>query len=887
MSMIAFAQRRLAVWPILGSLAVCLIGTLPASAQQIRAEAVLGEPFGVGRVEVEVPRGDLPEPLGINGLGLTEKDGRVLYPAVEFRPIRGLIRDLLDRPQTVTVYFLFRGAGPLQLTLQSRTAPSFVVTPRDNPALYPAALRVWWGAYTAPPRLLQPRPDCVPLVDNYLKATLAERLKLPLPETTKDNDWQAQLVREVGLSLGTESIRLQMARDRIQGRTGLDAKADQPLPQPVPVPALEVPEASKEVQIEPIAMRVPAECLYVRFGSFSNYLWLQDTMEQWGGDLQNLVAQRGLNYGVRARMEERLAMRQPALARLLGDTVISDVAFVASDLFFKEGAAFGILFHARLNNGFIAADIKRQWAERKQQDKTLTEQTIKLDGHDVACLSSPDGRVRSFYVADGDFHLLTTSKTIARRFLETGAGKQALGATKEFRHARSLMPLERKDTVFIYLSDGFFRNFTSPQYRIEMVRRLQAQSDIEIAHLAELAAATEGRPAETLEQLIAARLLPAGFGARPDGSRTVLKQGEALDSLRGRRGAFVPIPDVEVTKVTPSEADQYRQFNTFYQANWQRLEPILVGLQRTATSGNRDRIVIDARMTPIQRVQFELLNQFVGPADTMRLAPVPGDVVSMEAVLPQQRLFGGLQNLRSPLDPTGQLLPFGMLHRISEGYLGYQGQPGWLGGLDNRMVAPADPSGFSFGRAGLWRYQRPEFTVFSLQRPMLDRVVPQIRWEQAERPAQFRLNVGDLSNSPMTPLLTELGYGRTVQTSLGNVCLMHSLVQQLHVPGEHAQKAAELLLGAKLTCPLGGKYVYRTTADGTGYWTSTALPEGQPTRLLAVQAPPGYQPPPLSWFRGLKADAMLSPEAVSAHLEIVMQKPAAKPIGNAAEKKAR
>ncbi len=33
-----------------------------------------------------------------------------------------------------------------------------------------------------------------------------------------------------------------------------------------------------------MAMRVPAECFYVRFGSFANFLWLQDTLAKWGGD---------------------------------------------------------------------------------------------------------------------------------------------------------------------------------------------------------------------------------------------------------------------------------------------------------------------------------------------------------------------------------------------------------------------------------------------------------------------------------------------------------------------------------------------------------------------------------------------------------------------------
>jgi hypothetical protein len=848
----------------------------PAEAQQIRGQAVVGRPFGVGRVEVELPPGQLPEGLGLSGLGLVEKDGRALYPVIALRPVRGLLRELLARPQRVTIYFLFQGDQPLHLTVQARTAQSLVVTPIQHPALFQVALRTWWTEYTAPPRALQPKPDSPPLVEDYLKAMLSQRLGLPMPEKPKDESWQAELDHALGLAMSTETVRLQMVRDRMFQRTQLGEKADLPLPEPVAVSELNLPEPVKDVEIEPIALRVPADCAYVRFGNFSNFLWLQDTLAQWGGDLQNLVALRGLDYGVRTRIESQLGLRQSALSRMLGETVISDVAFVGADMFFKEGAAFGLLFQARGNNSFLAADFKRQWAERMQEDKSVTETKVTIDGHDVPLLSSPDGRVRSFWATNGDCHLFTTSKTLARRFLAIESGKGSLGATPEFRHARSLMPLKRNDTIFVYLSDRFFRNVASPSYRIEMVRRLQAQADLELVQLAKLAAATEGRPGGTIEELVTGGYLPTDFGVRPDGSQTVLEEGEARDSLRGHRGAFVPIPDVDVASATPQEADAYRQFAEHYQSQWQRLDPIMVAIRRHALTGNRERVVIDARMTPLARQQYERLTEWVGPADKLQIAPIAGDAVSMQMVMPRQRTFGGLQNIGAPLNPAGQLLPFSALQRLTEGYAGYMGEPGWLARLlDRRLSAPPEAVGYAVGPLGLWRYRDPQVTLYSLQRPVLDRVVPQVQLEETDRLAQFRMRVADVSAGQMTPLLNDLGYSRTVRTSLGNLYLLHTIVAQLHVPGEHAKKAAEMLLDAKLVCPLGGEYVYRTTADGIGYWTSTAL-ENQPTGLLAAKAPEGYQTTPLNWFRGLDADALLTPEALSVHAEIMMQMPDAK-----------
>jgi hypothetical protein len=874
--MMASSSQRFGIAALFTGLAIGWGMALPAQAQQVRSQAVAGTPFGVGRVEVEVPRGLLPEGLGVTGLGLFERDGRALYPVVENRPIRGLLRELLDRPQRVTIYFLFDGDAPLHLTVQSRVAQTLVVTPIKNPGLHQAAMGVWWATYTAPPRLLQPTPDSPPLVENYLQAMLARRLGLPLKDKPLEKSWQTQLASEAGLALGTETVRLKMARDRMLQRTELAQRADQPLPEPVAVPDLEIPEEPKDVPIEPIATHVPAECLYVRFGSFSNFLWIQDTLELWGGDLQNLVALRGLDYGIRQRMEAQLALRQSALSRLLGETSIADVALIGTDLFFKEGAAWGLLFQSRGNNAFLAADFKRQWAERMQQDKSVKETKVTIDGRDVALLSSPDGRTRSYYATEGDYHLFTSSKTIARRFLAIQAGQGSLGATNEFRRARSLMPVNRNDTIFVYVSDGFFRNLVSPAYRIEMVRRLQAQADMELVQLANLVSATEGRQGGTIENVKGNGYLPADFGVRPDGSQTVLEQGEAYDSLRGHRGAFVPIPDVDVQQVSPSEAEDYREFAAFYQSRWQRLDPILVGIRRHAVAGNRDRIVIDARMTPVARRQYEQLTEWAGPADKQRFAPVAGDSVAFEMIQPRQRLFGGLQNFDAPLDTTGQFLPWDLLYKITEGYLGYIGEPGWLSFLDRGLSAPPEAMGYAVGPAGLWRYRDPQKTVYSLQRPVLDRVVPQLQFEEAERLAQFRLRVSDVSNGPMTPLLNDLGYGRTLRTSVGNLYLLHTLVQQLHVPGEHAQKAAEMLLDAALICPLGGQYVYNKTPEGLGYWTSTGLAASQPLGPLRAKAPEGYLTPPLNWFRGLNLDALLTPEALSVHAEILMQRPAKK-----------
>ncbi|MGA2064199.1 MAG: hypothetical protein ABSG86_04500 [Thermoguttaceae bacterium] len=910
-------------WVVLAGWLVWLLGpAVAAGAAVVEAEAVLGQPWGVGRLVVELGAADLPELLGADGLALSEKNGRVFYPAIhnpvaaalmkEFLaegspltsggPVReevgGILRGLLSRPNRVTIHFLFRGSEPLDLTLSARQPISLVVRPQ--PVGGPSAavgprherdlrllLLAWWRDYTPPDRLLQHKPDYPPLVQTYLVNTLARRLNLRLPEHQIAESPEAQFVREVGLLVGTESIRAALEQDRLLGLVAFDLPAGEPLPPAIELAPLELPPPEKGVQIESIARHVPAECLYIRFGSFANFLWFQDTLDAWGGDLKNLVALRGLDDGRSERLQEQLVLRQSQLSRILGGTVISDVAMIGSDLLFQDGPAIGFLFEAR-NNMLLGSDFAEKRSERIKKGG-VTEEKLKIAGQEVSYLHAPDGSVRSYYAVQGSYHFISTSKALVTRFLETADGRGSLGAAAEFRYARALMPLQRDDSVFIYFSDAFFQNLTSPRYRIEMLRRLQAATDIEVVMLAKLAAASEGKPGGTIEELVAGGMLPPGFGPRPDGSRAAITAGEVVDQLRGRRGLFLPVPDVPVEHVTQAEAQAFRRFADVYRDKWGRIEPITIALRHKSLAGGQEQVVVDVRMTPLDRRRVAMLQLWAGPADPQQLAAIPGNLAAFEAVLPSQRVFGGLRDVVPPLDiPGGSFFPWLKLRNTVIGYLGNKGQPGLLAVLDATFPPPA-ANGLAKNLVGLWRLASGPLVLYSFQPDVLAGTVPQLRFEAALRPAQLRLHVGDPAAARMTPFLNNLGYARTRQTALGNLRLLAALEEQLHVPAKDCKDAAELLLGAKLVCPLGGPYVLRDPRPSSmvpgappggsgqrGGWTSAELEKLPNPSGGRVAAPPGYVAPPLSWFRGLDLDATLVDDTVTAHAEILMQMPTGK-----------
>ncbi|MEN6457533.1 MAG: hypothetical protein ABFC63_01270 [Thermoguttaceae bacterium] len=905
--------RPLAIATIVATIVLAFSAPLAARGR-IDVEAVAGEPFGVGRVSFEPSEEMLPAPLGVEGLCLTEKHGRVFYPALDNPafgkllkglldqdtpltgggPLRdaagGILRGVLEGPSRATFYFLFVGRQPLELSIEGRTSLPVRVVPSGRPAARTRLMQQWWRRYAKPSGLLSAKPDYPPLLETYLTSMLARRLNLRLPETKQTPLAYEALHKELGLNLGGESLRMAMLQDRMLGLNNLGEPADQPLPKAAhgggaPTPPAPKPsgDAKSEPQVEPIAMRVPAECFYVRFGSFGNFLWLQDTLAQWGGDAQNLIALRGLDRGLSGRIEKQLVLKQTVLSRMLGDTVIADVAMVGTDMFFREGAAYGLLFQAR-NNLALGVSFGQQRAERLSGGG-VKEEKVRIGGRDVSYLSSADGLVRSYYVADGDYHFITTSKRLAARFLATASGEGALGASSDFRHARSVMPISRQDTIWAYLSAAFFHNLVSPAYRVELARRLQATADIELVELARLAAAGEGKPSDTIEQLMSAGLLPAEFGPLPDGSHSVIADGEAYDSLRGHRGAFLPIGDVPVEKVSSAEAADYSKFIEFYSAQWGQMDPLTAAIKRTALKGNREQVVVDVLMSPFAPQHFEALKQWVGMASDERLAPVPDNLAEFDLTLTNQRLFGGLSDLGLPsragesagVPTTGAPLPRGgrggRLRDFLVGYIGVDGDLGPLTLLNVGIPPASDPEGYAMSPLGGWRRQYDRFTVFSFQRDVLDTVVPQLHYEAAERPAQIRLRIGDVSDARITPTLNNLAYARTRETSLGNLRLLHALHQQLRVPTADCRREAESLLNARLVCPLGGKYALSDLGDGSPHWTSTRLKGIESGGLLGTRAPEGYQAPPLSWFRGLDLDATMTRKTISAHAETIMQMP--------------
>ncbi len=131
---------------------------------RIEAEAVPGKPYGVGVLAIELPRGQRMADPNSGQVSLSEARGRILYPAYEVRPLARLLRGAGAGARRMTVYFLFTGNEPLDLTLATPQPVRYPLTPRPGRQRRAAVGRLV-ARFSR-----RPATDVYPRIDDYLTA---------------------------------------------------------------------------------------------------------------------------------------------------------------------------------------------------------------------------------------------------------------------------------------------------------------------------------------------------------------------------------------------------------------------------------------------------------------------------------------------------------------------------------------------------------------------------------------------------------------------------------------------------------------------------------------------------------------------------------------------
>ncbi len=855
----------------------------------VSAEAHAGRPYGIGKVTFRLRDGD--ELIARTGATwFTEKNDRIHYPVISHTPVRKFLRivtgDKSSQPDDLkTIWFLFKGDEPLTTQLHGSGLAEFDI-PVDftKPKRYERFVDNWWQNFNNDAEAHIKDGDYPPLVEAYLTSLIGRRLGMdPKFRSRRSKD---PMMRTFELLFDVESLRIENIQQAML--VGVDAsQATEPLPASIQWSPLSVTDLPAEIDIEPIARGVPEECFYLRFGTWDNHLWLQRLTEEYGGDLGRMIALRGFKSEIQSKFLDQLAVQSNEFDNLFGGNLIADVALIGTDTYLDSGAAVGVMFQAH-NSALLKTNLmgKRRSFTAERKSENVSMRVIEIAGTKVSLLSSPDNRYRSFYVVVGDSHLITTSSTIARRFIEASAGKGSLADTAEFKFARFNMPLDRDDTLFAYMSTPFLQQLLTPKYQIELRRRTQAVSDILLLEMATLSASSEGYSDVSIPSLISGGFLPERFGYHVDGGELNFSDGVWRDSLRGRRGYFKPIPDMQIGQVSQQESNWFQERATFFASNIQSLDPMSIGVSRftkkategTAKGKSVERVVFDARLLPFGQGSLEWLLSMVGPPMQQEVPRTPDDIIRVQASLkggmsspgvPTHQVFAAVQDY---LDPNLDLRPKSIMEALdtvkqTPGYVGAWPNPGYTDWMP-RLGAQPDAFGYTHSPLlSLWRLQWNDFSVLAFDQRRLEELKPHLRLVPVERPAQVRVEIGDLLNSKIKAWANTITFRRSWQTSISNIQLLNMLVQQFDISPDIAMETAERMLNVDLVCSLGGEYELVTLPSGRKVWHSTAWPSFSQPKI-----PDGYTAPLLQWFRGLDVEATQLETQFSVHGYVDIQR---------------
>lgn len=877
-------------------LAFWVIGTDWASAQlQLgntrREEAFYGSPFGVAKIQIAISEKDR-ELLRTNGLIISDSENRIHYPVFS----SGIAKKIIDvvagesdssLPKTMTVYFLFTGKEPFTAKVYTSSAHTVRVEPVAGRPLQRNLLnRAWWREFNAAARTRNMQSDYPPIIETYLTAMLGQRLGLPKPLLERTTDLvlvKDQIQNILDFFMGAELRHLKIMRETMVGNCAQVGEPTRKLPAD-PFPEIESPASIDEgIKIEPIASRVPDDCFYVRFGQWQNQVWLSRLTREYGGDIGRMAILRGIEPNSLTRFESQLCLEQDPLAETFGQTVISDFAMIGKDVYIHEGAALGVLFEER--NSLLASQLQtaRKKIIKREEPNGASEETVEISGKKVSLISTPDNRIRSFYVKDGKYHLISNCAELVKKFLATSDGQHTLAKSGEFRQTRAAYPIDREDTVFVYMSTKFFRAMLSSEYQVENARRQQALVDMEILQLAMSAAKGEGYGELMPEELVEAGFLPPDFTNRVDRSGPIATRDQVIDSLRGAKGCFLPIPDVEIKGITDAEFENLEQQNEVLREDWKAMVPLVVTIKREKLDRKgKERLEFSANISSLLGKHTDFLTGILGSPTQYKHGTSPNDIVNLHASIsggllfknvPQHQMFVCIQNEPTPpitVKPAG-FFSWLQLLKGFPGYVGAWPKPGFLDTFTPQL-ARADETGFSYSRLlDLHRMQYGEYSVLSFDKQRLESLKPGLGAVKTEQFGQIHGYIGDLSTSELVTLINTLFYQRALQASLGNIKLLNAMSQQLNVDPEVARSDVEKLIDGKLICSLEGEYKKLQHPNGRTYWTSNHLP---PTSIR--QVPEDYSANLLGWFRGAEMTLLAEKGQVviSGHVDMQRAKQA-------------
>lgn len=867
----------------------------------ISTSAVAGQPFGVASVELEIRpvtqwvyREDIP-------IRFVSRNGKPLYGTFQYRSATEATPRQPARPAKLTGWFLFQGeeVPVVDIVAADDVLARDVVIGLQPEKNHRSLLHAWWRSFDRTEAVNASTE--IAKVNAYFREMLGRRLNLygsnKARRALASSGLEHEFERTFGMLFGFESIRLAMMADKIQS-TGAEAEfSDQALPAPLGISGVRVPDRMDHVEIERIAKHIPPECFYLRCFRIANYSWVRNLVKGWGGDLEGVVANSSVDYQVRDRIESQLALNVGNLLSSGADDEITDCALIGLDPFFHDGAALGVLFEAK-SSGRLGEILTTERAEVARL-RNLTESVVTVDGHSVRLLTTGHFEVRSWYAVKGDHHLVTNSKALLQRFLQTRES-DSLGSLGEYQYARSKMDSEGKCVSWLYLPDPFFRNITSPKFRVELHRRRKAADDLIALQLARMASEAEtGAPLE-VPDLIRLGYLPRHFGNRPDNSSATVSDGIVCDTHRGVHGTFLPIADMAVATCTNNERLAYEAFRNEYSREWRTMDPVLLSFFRRPTDGDMERIVLSIRITPYAQQEYEFLRRHLASAPSQK-----------KIAIPARELMGVSANLRAPglqgfahAGLKDEMIPYelrdGNIYRTgrnknrsfanSNSYALITEQSDSASYLladfvhclkTRKSLTDPEPSTSLIGqivfsifpyqqmvRSGIEYYTQSSHRgrALAADTELGHRVLDDYSLEEADRPAHLFMHMQDVSSSVVFPYIRAWTYVSSRKVSGADVASLNRTADLLQMDSGSVRARIEEAIQGRLVCPAGGKYEPVATIHRPPYLRSSMWLK--PSRHDETDVPADYTFPFFDWLHGFQMETQLNAVTLESRLEL-------------------
>jgi hypothetical protein len=370
---------------------------------------------------------------------------------------------------------------------------------------------------------------------------------------------------------------------------------------------------------EPLARATPAEFYFVRARELGKLLELADVVEDWGQPAADMLDEKSVERGSFARYETELALERTSLGRVLGPSVVTDLALIGSDPYVHEGSDLTVLFRIKSGPLFEAA-LAAALVSRSAGHGELKTETFVEDGVTVQVTRSSDGRVRRHRASVEGVELVSNSANALRRVISTLRGHHPrLADEPDFRYM-----LARDggvaDDVLCYLGDRFVEQVVGPAQKIAEARRQLALAELSTPGYATLLFGyLNGASPGSRDELVKAGLLSPAELSHPGGARIDWQPGRAARSAWGSPDALEPLIDLpEIKEVTEAEQRGYEAFAWSYASLWSdKIDPVALRVTESASGAKERTLTAELRVLPLLRGEYRSWLSMVGRAKVL------------------------------------------------------------------------------------------------------------------------------------------------------------------------------------------------------------------------------------------------------------------------------